>query len=174
MKKMLLVVTLVAFACLTAGAQITRSYTFQDTAHNNYCDGIHLTTFGVVPTYVVGYHDFIDGCGFGFNTPQTGFKAAISLQNNDWARGGGQGTSDASLDYLNGGYIGCELSLFNNIKATGNNGRWEYYYSCNGSTLYVLNEGFLRQGLPPAKVGLGKSSNVSIGSKTVAQIKAGK
>lgn len=173
MKKMLLVLTLVAFASLTAGAQ-TRSYTLQDTAHVNYCDGIHLTTFGVVPTYVVGFHDFIDGCGLLFNPPQTGFKASINILNGDWARGGGQGTADASFDYLFGGYIGCELSLFNNIKATGNNGRWEYYYSCDGATLYVLNEGFLRQGLPPAKVGLGKSSNFSIGTKTAAQIKAGK
>ena len=172
MKKMLLVLALVAFACLTAGAQ-TVNYTFQDTGHNNYCDGVHLTTFGAVPTYVVGYHDFIDGCGYGFNTPQTGFKATISGLNGDWAKGPGQGTADASFDYFYG-YIGCELSLFNNIKPTGNNGRWEYYYSCNGSTLYILNEGFVRQGLPPAKVGLSKSGNVSIGSKTVAQIKAGK
>ncbi len=169
MKKMLLVLTLVAFACLTAGAQ-TRSYTFQDTAHNNYCDGVQLTTFGAVPTYVVGFHDFIDGCGLGFNTPQTGFKASINSLNGDWAKGGGQGTADASFDYLYGGYIGCELSLFNNIKAPpSNSGHWEYYYSCNGSTLYILNEGFLRQGLPPAKAG--KSGNVSIGSKTVAQLK---
>ena len=172
MKKMLLVLTLVAFACLTAGAQ-TVNYTFQDTGHNNYCDGIHLTTFGAVPTYVVGYHDFIGGCGLSQNPAQTGFKATISPLNGDWARGGGQGTADPSWNYFYG-YTGCILSLFNNIKPTGNNGRWEYYFSCNGSTLYVLNEGFLRQGLPPAKVGLGKSSNFSIGTKTVAQIKAGK
>jgi hypothetical protein len=163
MKKLLFLFSFLAIASLMANAQL--QYHFEDTSHTDfYCDGVSLNlfSFGGAPlTYVDGYHDFTSVCGFGFNTPQVGFKATIPLLNGDWIHGTSAVTSDLTDQVF--GQL-CSLVLANNLKPFGDNGRWEFYSDCNanGGGWFVTNFGFAGHGLP------GTSSPVQPGPQHVA------
>jgi hypothetical protein len=147
MKKILLVLAMVAVASLMAHAT-NYQYSYEDTAHNDYCDGININTFefgsSTTNSYVDGYHDYVTNCGFSANQPTLGFKFSLSALNGDWFRGGGVELSD-----IVGAPSGCVAVYVASLHPTGNTGRWELYEDCNanGGGWFVLNFGYLAQGL---------------------------
>jgi len=77
MKKMLLVLALVAVFSLSASAKTSvYSFTFRDTAGNAYCDGLTLYLYGTPKTLVDGTHNN-DNCAGAF-TGVNGFKGSVS------------------------------------------------------------------------------------------------
>jgi hypothetical protein len=147
MKKILLVLAMLAIASLMANAT-NYQYSFETTAHGDYCDGININTFqfgsSTSNSYVDGYHDYVTNCGRSANQPTLGFKFSLSALNGDWFRGAGVALSDLA----NAG-SGCAIEWADSLHPTGNTGRWEIYEDCNanGGGWFVLNYGYLAQGI---------------------------
>jgi hypothetical protein len=83
MRKMLLVICVVALAGCIASAQLVSPTTYNFT-YSGYCDGAHLvlqklTSSGVgsVKIFIGGFHDGADVCGFS-NAAVVGMKAGIN------------------------------------------------------------------------------------------------